>query len=397
MRTLSALRVLALLSAAGCGSKNPTSAAVSGTDGGTTAAPPAAPSLAGPTAGATVAGHVTLGAFVPEGTIQVDYLLDGTALASSTTSPFTTVWDTFAVANGKHAILVRAIDARQKATDSREVQVTVSNHVNHVFVIVMENHDWSSIKGNPQAPYINNTLLVQGAHAERYMNVPGLHPSMPNYLWLEAGTNFGIADDGTPDQHVLTSKLHLATLLQNAGVSWKAYEEGIPGSDCPMQSVNQYAPKHDPFVYFSDVNGGLDAASPDCIAHVRPYSELASDLETGNEPAYSFITPNLCDDMHDCGVGSGDAWLSQEVPKIIASKAYQEGGALFITWDESESGNVPIGFIALSPLIKPGYAGQVAYTHSSTLRSIEEIFGVTPLLGDAANATDLSDLFRSFP
>jgi len=121
-------------------------------------------------------------------------------------------------------------------------------------------------------------------------------------------------------------------------------------------------------------------------------------------PAYTFITPNTCNDMHDSSgcatsnsVANGDGWLSREVPKILASNAYKNGGALFITWDESEGGNVPIGFIALSPLAKAGYSNQIAYSHSSTLRSVQTIFGVTPFLGDAANATDLRDLFRSFP
>ena len=94
-------------------------------------------------------------------------------------------------------------------------------------------------------------------------------------------------------------------------------------------------------------------------------------------------------------IRNGDTWLSQEVPKILASRQYQEGGALFITWDESEGGDVPIGFIALSPLAKPGYSNQVLYSHSSTLRTVQEIFGVTPFLGDAANATDLKDLFKN--
>jgi hypothetical protein len=101
--------------------------------------------------------------------------------------------------------------------------------------------------------------------------------------------------------------------------------------------------------------------------------------------------------MHDCGVAAGDQWLSREVPKIVNSRAFKRGGALFVTFDESEGSDVPIGFIALSPLARPGYANTIAYTHSSLLRSLQEIFGVTPLLGDAANATDLRDLFRSFP
>jgi len=114
-------------------------------------------------------------------------------------------------------------------------------------------------------------------------------------------------------------------------------------------------------------------------------------------PAYSFITPNLCNDMQDCSVGTGDAWLSREVPKVLGSRAYKEGGALFITFDESAGSDVPIGFIAMSPLAKRGYSNKIDYTHSSMLRSVQEIFGVTPLLGDAANATNLGDLFRSFP
>jgi len=97
-------------------------------------------------------------------------------------------------------------------------------------------------------------------------------------------------------------------------------------------------------------------------------------------------------------VQQGDAWLSREVPKILASPVYADNGALFITWDESETGDGPIGMLVLSPRAKGGgYANSIHYTHSSTLRTIQEIFGVTPLLGDAAAATDLSDLFVSFP
>jgi hypothetical protein len=262
-------------------------------------------------------------------------------------------------------------------------------------VIVMENHDWRDLEGNPAAPYLNG-LLAKGAHATQYFNPPGLHPSLPNYIWMESGSTLGVADDAEPSQHKLNAP-HLVSLLRAAGVSWKSYQEDIPGTDCPLTAVNMYAPKHNPMIYFSDVNGGLDRKSAECIAHIRPYSELARDLEANEVPAYSFITPNLCNDMHDCGIAAGDAWLSREVPKILASRAYRQGGAIFIGFDESEGSDVPIGLIALSPLAKPGYGNDVYYTHSSLLRSLQEIFGVAPLLGDAAKATDLADLFRSFP
>jgi hypothetical protein len=352
--------------------------------------------LDAPANGAVVAGQLDLSATAPAGTARVEFQVDGATVATVAATPFAAAWDSFSVANGVHALEVRAIDGAGVATASPAVQVSVSNHIRNVFVIVLENHDWSSIQGSSSAPYINQTLLVQGAHANQYLNVPNLHPSLPNYIWIESGGTQGVGDDAEPSQHPLSAP-HLVSQLRSAGVSWKSYQEDIPGTDCPLTGVNQYAPKHNPMIYFTDVNSNLDRNSSECIAHVRPYTELARDLETDNVPAYSFITPNLCNDMHDCSIAAGDAWLSREVPKIFASRAYKQGGALFITFDESAGSNVPIGFIALSPLARPGYANQVSYTHSSLLRSLQEIFGVSPLLGDAANATDLADLFRSFP
>ena len=94
------------------------------------------------------------------------------------------------------------------------------------------------------------------------------------------------------------------------------------------------------------------------------------------------------------GPVQGDAWLSTEIPKLTNSLAFQNNGAIFITWDESSGGNSAIGMIVLSPLAKGGgYQNSISYSHSSTLRTFQEIFNVTPFLGDAANATDLSDLF----
>jgi hypothetical protein len=274
-----------------------------------------------------------------------------------------------------------------------------------VFLIVMENHDWSSIQGNPSAPYINKTLLPQASYALNYHNPPGNHPSLPNYLWLEAGTNFGIHNDGSPYENHQSTTQHLVTLLNNTGISWKAYEENISGKECPLNGNDLYAPRHNPMVYFNDVTNNNDLQSPHCISHERPFSELAGDLQKNTVARYNFITPNVCDDMHNllgCAtmdpVKNGDTWLSKEIPMIMASKAYMDGGVIIITWDEAAHDDAPIGLIVLSPLAKGnGYTNNIHYTHSSTLRTIQEIFRVKPLLGDAANATDLSDLFKTFP
>jgi phosphatidylinositol-3-phosphatase len=276
--------------------------------------------------------------------------------------------------------------------------------IKHVFLITMENHNWSDIKNNPSAPYINNTLLPAASYAEQYYNPPGNHPSEPNYLWLEAGTNFGISDDFDPSINHQSTSQHLVTLLSNAGISWKSYQEGISGTDCPLTGNGLYAPKHNPMVFFDDVTNSNDPNSSNCISHIRPYTELATDLQQNTEANYNFITPNLCNDMHDTcaplndSVMQGDTWLSQNLPTILNSQAYMNGGIVFITWDEGEGGDGPIGMIVLSNDAKGGgYSNTIRYTHSSTLRTLEEIFGVTPLLGDAANATDLSDLFKIFP
>ncbi|HUJ72956.1 MAG TPA: PKD domain-containing protein, partial [Verrucomicrobiae bacterium] len=287
------------------------------------------------------------------------------------------------------------------ATDHLPIVADYTIPVPTVFVIVMENENWASISGNAAAPYINNTLLPMASHAEQYYSPPGNHPSLPNYLWLEAGTNFGIAVDEDPSAGHQSTTNHLVTLLKNAGISWTSYQEDISGATCPLTAVNQYVPEHNPMVYFDDVTNTNDTGSTYCVANVRPYTELATDLHSNIVTRYNFITPNLCDDMAGNGgcpggnlITQGDTWLSNNIPIIMNSQAYSNNGVIFITWDEGVGGDGPIGMIVLSPSAKGGgYSNTVDYTHSSLLQTIQEIFNVGPLLGDAANATDLSDLF----
>jgi phosphatidylinositol-3-phosphatase len=277
-----------------------------------------------------------------------------------------------------------------------------SSSIRTVFVIVMENRSWSAMAGNASAPYINNTVIPASSYAMQYFGVR--HPSEPNYLWLEGGTDYGVVDDADPASHHLGNKDHLVSLLDQAGISWKAYEEGIDGTTCPLQSHGFYAAKHDPFVFFDDVTGDLDPLSANCIRHIRPLPELATDLQTNEVPRYAFITPDLCNDMHGASgcpdadpVQSGDRWLAQWIPRIQAAPAYASS-AVVITWDEDEGGTNPIGLLVLSPFARGGgYSNSVRYTHSSLLRSLQEIFGTGPLLCDAAAATPLSDLFRTYP
>jgi phospholipase C len=298
-------------------------------------------------------------------------------------------------------------DAGSATADDEPVAASVdpatpTPAIKTVFLIVFENKNWWQVKGSWSAPYINNVVLPQASYAEGYMNPAGLHPSEGNYIWMEAGDNLGVTNDLPPAVNHQSTTLHLSSLLDAKGVSWRSYQEDIPGTECPLVDVNKYAPKHNPFVYFDDVNGGLDAHNAYCIAHVRPYSELERDLAANTVARYNFITPNLCHDMHDfCSwdpVRQGDDWLKAELPKILASRAYQDGGAVIITFDEAWLFDGPIPFIVLSPLAKGGgYHNNIRYDHSSLVRSLEDIFGVQPYLRAAANATDLRDLFRVYP
>lgn len=273
--------------------------------------------------------------------------------------------------------------------------------IQHVFIIVMENMDWSEVKGSWEAPFINNTLLPAASHAEQYYGVPLLHPSEPNYLWLEAGSNFGITNDNPPATNMQSTENHLTSLIDQAGLSWKAYVESIPGGACPLTDDPPYAVAVNPTMFFADVTGSGDPQNAYCIAHEVPFANLATDLAANQVANLNWLIPNLCDDAHSCPLSTGDSWLQQTVTMIESSPAYTSGGAIFITWDETDDETgavtpaVPIGLIVASPAAKGhGYFNNINYTHASTLRTICEIFGLTPPLG-AATATDLSDLFQT--
>jgi phospholipase C len=286
-----------------------------------------------------------------------------------------------------------------------------------VFLIMMENHSWSTIKAaGSSAAYINDTLVPMGAHAEAYTTPPGNHPSEPNYIWLEAGDSLGITNDSAPSANHQATKDHLSAQLEAKSITWKAYAEGAAAGICPLKAKGLYDPKHTPQLYFDDVTDTNQASSAHCIEHVVPYADFASDLAANKVARYNFITPDLCNDMHGNGlsgacslVGSdngriklGDDWLAAEVPKILASAAYKDHGVLFVLWDEGDEAGLqkasdgPIGMIAISQFAKPNFASSTPFTHSSMLRTLETIFAV-PYLRGAQSSNDLSSLFTAFP
>src|SRR5437879_9879820 len=190
----------------------------------------------------------------------------------------------------------------------------------HVFTIVMENEESTSITGNSAAPYINGLANSYGL-ATQYYAVS--HPSLPNYLALTAGSTFGITSDCTT---CWVGATNLADQIEASGRRWKAYLEGMP-SACLVGGAYAYMQKHNPWIYYNDIR--TNAAR--CAAHVVPFTQLGTDLAGGSVPNYVWITPNMCNDMHDCSIATGDTWLRNQVPAILNSAAFRNGGCLFIT------------------------------------------------------------------
>ncbi|HTP09723.1 MAG TPA: alkaline phosphatase family protein [Anaerolineae bacterium] len=254
----------------------------------------------------------------------------------------------------------------------------------HVYVIVMENKGYDNIVGNAAAPYINSLIADYGL-ATHYNGVA--HPSQPNYLALFSGSTQGIADDAHHD----FSGQNLADQLEAQGLAWKVFAQNVP-PDCftgatatdGEDGTGTYARKHEPAISFTDIS-----SQPDRCANITDFTHFdpaAADFE--------FIAPNLCNDMHDCSVATGDAFLRDFVPQILNSPAWQQGGVLFITWDEGEGVLSPnhVPTLVISKAVPKGFQSDVAHDHYSLLRTIEDAWNLD-CLNQACSANNLNEFF----
>jgi len=329
----------------------------------------------------------------------------------------------------------------------------------HVWVIELENQGYAQSFGTPAAdPYLARGLPRTGALLENYYAVG--HSSAANYIAQVSGQAPTLATQTDCPVwirfpgHAVAGPYHqvlgegcvyppavptLGNQLSRAGLSWAAYLQDMgndpardntadtargPACGHPdtwavdrthhAERADQYAARHDGFAFFRSVTGNRAF----CDAHILSFRPLLADLARARTtPAFSFIVPNLCEDGHDSpcatgargGLAQADGFLSQWVPKIMAARAYRDGGLIVITFDEGSdsaaccgevSGFSPahpnvlapgrtgpgggrIGAVLLSPLIRPGTVSTVDYNHYSLLRTVEDIFGL-PHLGDAS-------------
>jgi phosphatidylinositol-3-phosphatase len=244
----------------------------------------------------------------------------------------------------------------------------------HLIVIVMENKEYAEVIGKSSARYVNG-FARKYALATNFYGVS--HPSLPNYLALTGGATFGISSDCT-SCHVAGK--NLVDEFESAGISWKAYMEGMPTRCFKGGSAGAYAKKHDPFIYYDSVANNRRRCSK-----VVPYPQLAKDLRSDRLPKFAWISPNLCHDMHDCSVNTGDRYLARLVPSLL--RKLGPHGVLILTWDEGSSdrrccnrargGHIPT--IVAGPDVRRGERSSVPYDHYSTLRTISDLLHVAPL------------------
>jgi phosphatidylinositol-3-phosphatase len=256
----------------------------------------------------------------------------------------------------------------------------------HVYLIVMENKEGSSIIDNPAAPYING-LAHQYGLAANYSAVG--HPSEPNYLVLVSGSTNGVTDDGI---YNLAAR-SVFDEIDASGRTWHVAEQNDRGG-CFTGSTSSggpdgpgtYARKHNPAISFTSIS-----TNPALCARITDLHSF--DLASAS---FNWVEPNLCNSMHDCSIATGDGWLASFLPGLLASNAYRSAGVIFLTWDEGSSnlgGGGRVATIVISPLAKAGFTSVVAHDHYSLLRTIQDAWGL-PCLAHTCSANDLRELFR---
>jgi phosphatidylinositol-3-phosphatase len=262
----------------------------------------------------------------------------------------------------EHRHLVRQPSARQ------------GHKVQHVVWILMENKDYSSVVGPGSAPYINRLARRYGV-ATNYSAIS--HPSLPNYIALTSGSDQGISDDSDPSSH----RLNVPSIFsQLPGSASRSLEQAMP-STCAKGDSGEYAVRHNPETYYTNL--GQECSRYDVPFGAKP------DLSA----RFTFVTPNLINDMHDGSISDGDRFLQSYVPALMATAQYRSRNTvIFITWDENDgaSGNrVPC--IVISPFTH-GVRDGTGYTHYSLLRTTEALLGL-PLLSNARSANSMLGKF----
>jgi len=259
--------------------------------------------------------------------------------------------------------------------------------IRHVIVIVLENKPITKIIGH--AGFITALAHSCGLAANYHHNA-GV--SLPNYLAMTSGSTHGLRRNCMPKQCPIRGA-SIFTQLARHRIPWQVFQESMPGR-CARSSSGRYAARHNPAVYYRRIS------RRQCRRHVVPLGtrgsgRLRKALDHRGTPAYMFVTPNLCHDMHDCSVAVGDLWVSAWVRMIVKTRAYRAGHtAIFLTFDEGSNRNGHIATVVVSPYTPAGKVSHRRYSHFSLMRTTANVLGIRRCLGKACSARGLSKAFR---
>ena len=267
----------------------------------------------------------------------------------------------------------------------------------HVFLVVLENHSFGQVIGNPAMPYLNGLATAHSLAADYFANA---HPSIPNYFMLTTG-NLETLDDNFTGT---ISDDNIVRALTGAGKTWKAYVESIPSTGYTGPSAGTYLKRHNPFAFLSDV-----ANSPTQASNMVPFSQLSTDLNAGSLPNFVYIVPNSQNDAHDCpGGGSSctddqelataDAWLKANIDPVINSPKFGNS-VLIITFDESvatdfTNGGGQVATVLVGPHVKTGFRSSTTYQHQSLLHTMLQLLNVNDMPGASAVAASMGEFFQ---
>ncbi|GAM21862.1 hypothetical protein SAMD00019534_050370 [Acytostelium subglobosum LB1] len=265
------------------------------------------------------------------------------------------------------------------AQDEANPQFVKGKYFDRVFIIIFENHSYKEVMADP---YFNKLASMGLSLSNNFAN---FHPSEPNYIALTYGSNDGIVNDGNfniPGNSIVD-------LLEEKGVSWKAYMESYPGKCFAGTSSGTYVRKHNPFISYENVykNASL-------CAKIVDSTELSVDQESNSVPQYSWYTPDMNNDAHDTSIAYASKWLQGFFP-TVHNDPNLNNTAFILTWDEddgSEGNQIYTVFVGMG--VKPGSTDNTKYDHYSLLRTIEDNFGLGTLGRDDASAKPIGSLIE---
>lgn len=398
-RRSACLAVLLCLSFAGCGG------------GSASPSPPPGPSPSNPSSAVAVsispasvnvpAGATQQFTAVVTGTLntaviwQVNGVAAGNAAAGTISSAG--LYTAPAAVPATPTVQVAALSQADKSK-SAAASVTITHvRVGHVFLLVEENHGYSSVIGSSSMPYLNSLASRYGLATNYYANV---HPSIGNYFMLTTGQLVSTDDTFT----ATVSVDNLVRELLAAGKTWKSYAESLPSVGYTGGDAYPYLERHNPFSYFSDVrNSGVQRQN------LAPFTQFAADLANNQLPDFSYIVPNAEHDAHDCPDGSqtcadslklstADNWLKSNVGPLLSSSLFQKDGLLVIVFDEAATsdtshGGGHVAMLVIGPAAKPAYHSSTFYQHQNTLRLLVDTAGAAAP-GSSSSAAGMGGFLR---